>query len=154
MKWSYKYSTNFDFISSSVLLAAKSLILVFLIISVNNKIINCLCCDKFCFPKYTIFSELSFLLSSFSSSPKSKTFSKFYARYLINDKEIKLLKNTLAISFQYYNDDKHIQFMCYLLNNIFNNTHIYGFIMDSANNSQFDFLNNIIDIIFHCLHYC
>ena len=52
-----------------------------------------------------------------------------------------------AISFQYYNDDKHIQFMCYLLNNIFNNTHIYGFIMDSANNAQFDFLNNIIDIM-------
>ena len=75
------------------------------------------------------------------------TFSKFYARYIISDKEIKLLKNTLAISFQYYNDDKHNQFMCYLLNNIFNNTHIYGFIMDSANNSQFDFLNNIIEIM-------
>ena len=75
------------------------------------------------------------------------TFSKFYARYLISDKEIKLLKNTLAISFQYYNDDKHIQFMCYLLNNIFNNTHIYGFILDSANNSQFDFLNNIIEVM-------
>jgi hypothetical protein len=75
------------------------------------------------------------------------TFSKFYARYIISDKEIKLLKNTLAISFQYYNDDKNIQFICYLLNNIFNNTHIYGFIMDSANNTQFDFLNNIIDIM-------
>ena len=75
------------------------------------------------------------------------TFSKFYARYLINDNEIKLLKNTLAISFQYYNDDKNMQFMCYLFNNIFNNTHIYGFIMDSANNAQFDFLNNIIDIM-------
>ena len=75
------------------------------------------------------------------------TFSKFYARYLINDNEIKLLKNTLAISFQYYNDDKNVQFMCYLLHNIFNNTHIYGFILDSANNSQFDFLNNIIDIM-------
>ena len=75
------------------------------------------------------------------------TFSKFYARYLINDKDIRLLKNTLAISFQYYNDDKNIQFICYLLNNIFNNTHIYGFIMDSANNSQFDFLNNIIDVM-------
>ena len=75
------------------------------------------------------------------------TFSKFYARYLLSDKDIKLLKNTLAISFQYYNDEKHIQFMCYLLNNIFNNTHIYAFIMDSANNSQFDFLNNIIETI-------
>ena len=60
------------------------------------------------------------------------TFSKFYARYLINDNEIKLLKNTLAISFQYYNDDKNVQFMCYLLHNIFNNTHIYGFILDSV----------------------
>ena len=75
------------------------------------------------------------------------TFSKFYARYLLTDKEIKLLKNTLAISFQYYNDKKQIQFICPLLTNIFHNTHIYSFIMDSANNSQFDFLNNIIDII-------
>lgn len=75
------------------------------------------------------------------------TFSKFYARYLLTDKEIKLLKNTLAISFQYYNDEQQIQFICPLLTNIFNNTHIYSFIMDSANNSQFDFLNNIIEII-------
>ena len=75
------------------------------------------------------------------------TFSKFYARYLLSDKDIKLIKNTLAISFQYYNDDKHIQFICYLLNNIFNNTQIYAFIMDSANNAQFDFLTNIIDTI-------
>ena len=75
------------------------------------------------------------------------TFSKFYARYLITDKEIKLLKNTMAISFQYYNDEKQIQFICPLLTNLFNNTHIYAFIMDSANNTQFDFLNNIIEII-------
>ena len=75
------------------------------------------------------------------------TFSKFYARNLLTDKEIKLLKNTLAISFQYYNDEKQIQFICPLLTNIFHNTHIYSFIMDSANNSQFDFLNNIIEII-------
>ena len=75
------------------------------------------------------------------------TFSKFYARYLLTDKEIKLLKNTLAISFQYYNDEKQIQFICPLLANIFFNTNIYAFIMDSANNAQFDFLNNIIEII-------
>ena len=75
------------------------------------------------------------------------TFSKFYARNILAIKEIKLLKNTLAISFQYYNDEHLIQFICPLLTNIFNNTHIYAFLMDSANNSQFDFLNNIIDII-------
>ena len=75
------------------------------------------------------------------------TFSKFYARSLLPEKEIKLLKNTLAISFQYYNDEKHIQFICPLLTNIFYNTKIYAFIMDSANNAQFDFLNNIIEII-------
>ncbi len=75
------------------------------------------------------------------------TFSKFYARNLLPEKEIKLLKNTLAISFQYYNDEKQIQFICPLLTNIFFNTQIYAFIMDSANNSQFDFLNNILEII-------
>ena len=75
------------------------------------------------------------------------TFSKFYARNLLPDKEIKLLKNTLAISFQYYNDERQIQFICPLLTNIFFNTQIYAFIMDSANNSQFDFLNNILEII-------
>ena len=75
------------------------------------------------------------------------TFSKFYARNILAIREIKLLKNTLAISFQYYNDEHQIQFICPLLTNIFNNTHIYAFLMDSANNSQFDFLNNIIEIV-------
>ena len=75
------------------------------------------------------------------------TFSKFYARNLLVDKEIKLLKNTLAISFQYFNDEKQIKFICSLLANIFLNSHIYGFLVDSANKSQFDFLNNIIEII-------
>ena len=47
------------------------------------------------------------------------TFSKFYARYLLTDKEIKLLKNTLAISFQYYNDEKQIQFICPFISKYF-----------------------------------
>ena len=98
-------------------------------------------------PNQNFFNENIMTLDAQTIRKLLLTFSKFYARYLISDKEIKLLKNTLAISFQYYNDDKHIQFMCYLLNNIFNNTHIYGFILDSANNAQFDFLNNIIDIM-------
>ncbi len=98
-------------------------------------------------PNQNFFNDNIMTLEAQSMRKLLLTFSKFYARYLISDKEIKLLKNTLAISFQYYNDDKNMQFMCYLLNNIFNNTHIYGFIMDSANNAQFDFLNNIIDIM-------
>ena len=98
-------------------------------------------------PNQNFFNDNIMTLEAQTMRKLLLTFSKFYARYLINDKEIKLLKNTLAISFQYYNDDKHIQFMCYLLNNVFNNTHIYGFILDSANNAQFDFLNNIIEIM-------
>ena len=98
-------------------------------------------------PSQNFFNDYIMTLEAQTLRKLLLTFSKFYARYLITDKEIKLLKNTLAVSFQYYNDDKHIQFMCYLLNNIFNNTHIYGFILDSANNSQFDFLNNIVDIM-------
>ena len=74
------------------------------------------------------------------------TFSKFYARDLLNF-DIKLLKNTLAISFQYYNDNPLTEFICPVLLNIFHNFKIYPFLMDSANNSQFDFLENINEII-------
>ena len=98
-------------------------------------------------PNQNFFNENIMTLEQQSLRKLLYTFSKFYARNLLTDKEIKLLKNTLAISFQYYNDEKQIQFICPLLTNIFNNTHIYGFIMDSANNAQFDFLNNIVDII-------
>ena len=98
-------------------------------------------------PNSNFFNEKIMALEQQALRKLLFTFSKFYARYLITDKEIKLLKNTLAISFQYYNDEKQIQFICPLLTNIFNNTHIYAFIMDSANNTQFDFLNNIIEII-------
>ena len=98
-------------------------------------------------PNQNFFNENIMTLEQQSLRKLLYTFSKFYARNLFTDKEIKLLKNTLAISFQYYNDEKQIQFICPLLTNIFNNTHIYGFIMDSANNAQFDFLNNIVDII-------
>ena len=98
-------------------------------------------------PNQNFFNENIMTLEHQSLRKLLYTFSKFYARNLLTDKEIKLLKNTLAISFQYYNDEKQIQFICPLLTNIFNNTHIYGFIMDSANNAQFDFLNNIVDII-------
>ena len=98
-------------------------------------------------PIKNFFNEKIMALEQQSLRKLLYTFSKFYARNLLTDKEIKLLKNTLAISFQYYNDEKQIQFICPLLTNIFNNTNIYAFIMDSANNSQFDFLNNIIDII-------
>lgn len=98
-------------------------------------------------PIKNFFNEKIMALEQQSLRKLLFTFSKFYARNLLTDKEIKLLKNTLAISFQYYNDEKQIQFICPLLTNIFNNTNIYAFIMDSANNSQFDFLNNIIDII-------
>ena len=98
-------------------------------------------------PNKNFFNENIMSLEPQSLRKLLFTFSKFYARNLLVDKEIKLLKNTLAISFQYFNDEKQIQFICPLLTNIFHNTHIYGFLMDSANNSQFDFLNNIIEII-------
>ena len=74
------------------------------------------------------------------------TFSKFYARDLLNF-DIKLLKNTLAISFQYYNDYPLPEFICPVILNVFHNFKIYPFLMDSANNSQFDFLENINEII-------
>ena len=98
-------------------------------------------------PNKNFFNENIMTLEQQSLRKLLFTFSKFYARNLLTDKEIKLLKNTLAISFQYYNDEKQIQFICPLLTNIFNNTNIYAFIMDSANNSQFNFLNNILDVI-------
>ena len=98
-------------------------------------------------PNSNFFNEKIMALEQQALRKLLFTFSKFYARYLLTDKEIKLLKNTLAISFQYYNDEKQIQFICPLLTNIFFNTNIYTFIMDSANNTQFDFLNNIIEII-------
>ena len=98
-------------------------------------------------PNKNFFNENIMSLDAQTMRKLLLSFSKFYARYLITDNEIKLLKNTLAISFQYYNDDKHIQFMCYLLNNIFNNTHIYGFIMNKTNNNTFDFLNNTIEVM-------
>ena len=74
------------------------------------------------------------------------TFSKFYARNILT-KEIKLVKNTLAISFQYYDDTKRTDFICPIILNVFNNENIYTFLMDSANNVQFEFLNRINDII-------
>ena len=98
-------------------------------------------------PNKNFFNENIMTLEQQSLRKLLFTFSKFYARNLLTDKEIKLLKNTLAISFQYFNDEKQIQFICPLLTNIFNNTNIYAFIMDSANNSQFNFLNNILDVI-------
>ena len=98
-------------------------------------------------PNKNFFNENIMSLEQQSLRKLLFTFSKFYARNLLVNKEIKLLKNTLAISFQYFNDKKQIQFICPLLTNIFHNTHIYAFLMDSANNSQFDFLNNIIEII-------
>ena len=98
-------------------------------------------------PNKNFFNENIMTLEQQSLRKLLFTFSKFYARNLLTDKEIKLLKNTLAISFQYFNDEKQIQFICPLLTNIFNNTHIYAFIMDNANNTQFNFLNNILDVI-------
>ena len=102
-------------------------------------------------PNKNFFNENIMSLEQQSLRKLLFTFSKFYARNLLVDKEIKLLKNTLAISFQYFNDEKQIQFICPLLTNIFHNTHIYGFLMDSANNSQFDFLNNIIVLVLFLL---
>ena len=85
-------------------------------------------------PNKNFFNENIMSLEQQSLRKLLFTFSKFYARNLLVNKEIKLLKNTLAISFQYFNDEKQIQFICSLLTNIFHNTHIYSFLMDIANN--------------------
>lgn len=76
------------------------------------------------------------------------TFSKLYSRDLLN-LEVKLLKNTIAISIQYYNDNvsQMRDFICPIILNIFYNEKIFLFLMNPENNTTFDFLSNIIDII-------
>ena len=75
------------------------------------------------------------------------TFSKFYARDILNE-DIKLIKNTLVLSFQHYDDHKeNIDFICPILSNVFMNPTIFDFLLNPSNNTQFDFMNNIMDII-------
>lgn len=73
------------------------------------------------------------------------TFSKFYAANILS--ELKLIKNTLAISFQYYQDTKMADFICPIILNVFFNQKIYEYLMDSANNIPFNFKENINVII-------
>ena len=74
------------------------------------------------------------------------TLSKFYAGRLLT--QTNNIKNLLAISIQFYEDNKNEKsFIISILSNVFLNREIFSFIMDPINNSQFDFLNNIIQII-------
>lgn len=73
------------------------------------------------------------------------TFSKFYAADILS--ELRLIKNTLAISFQYYQDTKMADFICPIILNVFFNRKIYDYLMDSAINSQFNFKENINEMI-------
>lgn len=99
-----------------------------------------------CEPNKNFFNESTSELSENVLRKLLFTFSKFYARNFFTQ-EIKLLKNTLAISFQYYTSTKRSDFICPILLNIFNNKDIYSFLLDSANNAQFEFLNIINEII-------
>ena len=76
------------------------------------------------------------------------TFSKLYASNLLNF-EIKLIKNIICISVQYYNDNisTGMDFISKIILNIFYNKNIFDFLLNNDNNIQFDFLENILNII-------
>jgi len=76
------------------------------------------------------------------------TFSKLYASNLLNF-EIKLIKNIICISVQYYNDNisTGMDFISKIILNIFHNKNIFDFLLNNENNIQFDFLENILNII-------
>ena len=72
--------------------------------------------------------------------------SKFYAAKILND--ITLLKNLLAISTQNVEENKNGNyFILTVILNLFHNRDIFTFLMDSNNNSQFNFLKNILEIL-------
>ena len=72
--------------------------------------------------------------------------SKFYAAKILND--ITLLKNLLAISIQNVEENKNGNyFILTVILNLFHNRDIFTFLMDSNNNSQFNFLKNILEIL-------
>jgi hypothetical protein len=76
------------------------------------------------------------------------TFSKLYASNLLNF-EIKLIKNIICISIQYYYDNLSTatEFITKIILNIFYNKNIFDFLLNSENNVQFNFLENILNII-------
>jgi hypothetical protein len=74
------------------------------------------------------------------------TLSKFYAMRMLNDKNN--FKNLLSVSIQYFNDNKNEKyFIISVINNCFHNRDIFSFLMDSDNNIQFNFCENVIDVL-------
>lgn len=72
--------------------------------------------------------------------------SKLYAKKMLNDD--KLLKNLIVISTQYYNENKsETFFIISVIQNLFYNNEIFTFLTNPENNSQFNFLENILEII-------
>ena len=100
-----------------------------------------------CKPNKCFFNGMIMEMNELSVRKLLYTFSKFYARDILNE-DIKLIKNTLALSFQHYEDHKeNIDFICPILSNVFINPKIFDFLLEPSNNTQFDFMNNTIDII-------
>jgi hypothetical protein len=74
------------------------------------------------------------------------TISKLYADGLITNS--KIIKNLLVVSFQYFDDNSNdFHYITSIISNLSKNKQIFLFLLDEENNSQFDFLGRVVDII-------
>jgi hypothetical protein len=106
---------------------------------------------QFIFKEINIFKQISYeaqipdeVIRKFMYS-----LSKFYGLKFFNTEGYKnIIKNILSVSIQYFQDNKHeISFILSVFHNIFYNLSIFEFLITPENNSQFDFLNSVLEII-------
>lgn len=58
-----------------------------------------------------------------------------------------LLKNTISISLQHSEETGNMEFITSIFSNIFHNIQIFSFLLDSETNKNFDFKNEVINIL-------